>query len=93
MYIIYIIIGIIVVLGLLWTFAAMKAGLFITDRHAAASNPDEEPKDIPGFVRTELIENSAHMPMQEEPEVYARAVLRFFGEDVADRAKRVNGQP
>src|SRR5262245_1620087 len=40
--IMYIIIGIIVALGLLWTFAAMKAGLFITDRHAAASNPNEE---------------------------------------------------
>ena len=38
----YLIIGIIVVLGLLWTFAAMKAGLFITDRHAEASNPAEE---------------------------------------------------
>src|SRR6266542_5153148 len=40
--IMYIIVGIIVALGLLWTFAAIKAGLFITDRHAAASNPHEE---------------------------------------------------
>jgi len=40
--IMYIVIGIIVALGLLWTVAAMKAGLFITDRHAAASNPQEE---------------------------------------------------
>jgi hypothetical protein len=40
--IMYLIIGIIVALGLLWTFAAMKAGLFITDRHTAASNPHEE---------------------------------------------------
>jgi pimeloyl-ACP methyl ester carboxylesterase len=48
-------------------------------------------KDIPGFVRTELLENSAHMPMQEEPEAYTRAVLRFFGEDVANKGKRANG--
>jgi hypothetical protein len=34
-----------VVLGLLWTLAAVKAGLFITDRHAAASNPHEEPME------------------------------------------------
>lgn len=38
-------------------------------------------KDIPGFVRTEWLENSAHMPMQEEPEAYAQALLRFFAED------------
>jgi len=44
-------------------------------------------KDIPGFVRTELLENSAHMPMQEEPEAYARAVLRFFDEDGADKGR------
>src|SRR5262249_53466065 len=37
-------------------------------------------KDIPGFVRIELLENSAHMPMPEEPEAYAREVLRFFVE-------------
>jgi pimeloyl-ACP methyl ester carboxylesterase len=37
-------------------------------------------KDIPGFFHIELLENSAHMPMQEEPSAYARAVLRFFGE-------------
>src|SRR5262245_64078146 len=43
--IMYIIVGIIVALGLLWTFAAMKAGLFITDRHTAASNPHEEPME------------------------------------------------
>jgi 2-hydroxymuconate-semialdehyde hydrolase len=44
-------------------------------------------KDIPGFVRTELLENSAHMPMQEEPEAYARAVLRFFDEDGAGKGR------
>jgi pimeloyl-ACP methyl ester carboxylesterase len=38
-------------------------------------------KDIPGYVRTEWLENSAHMPMQEEPEAYAQALLRFFTED------------
>ncbi len=44
-------------------------------------------KDIPGFIRIELLENSAHMPMQEEPEAYARAVLRFFGEGQGNKAK------
>jgi len=44
-------------------------------------------KDIPGFVRIELLENSAHMPMQEEPEAYARAVLRFFDEGRANKGK------
>ncbi len=39
-------------------------------------------KDIPGYVRTEWLENSAHMPMQEEPEAYAQALLRFFAEDL-----------
>ncbi|MBI3651588.1 MAG: alpha/beta hydrolase [Acidobacteria bacterium] len=38
-------------------------------------------QDIPGFVRLEWLENSAHMPMQEEPEAYAEALLRFFAED------------
>jgi pimeloyl-ACP methyl ester carboxylesterase len=37
--------------------------------------------DIPGVVRIEWLEHSAHMPMQEEPEAYARALLRFFSED------------
>jgi hypothetical protein len=40
--IMYVITGIIVVLGLLWVLAARQAGLFITDRHAFASNPGEE---------------------------------------------------
>ncbi len=44
-------------------------------------------KDIPGFVRIELLENSAHMPMQEEPEAYAQAVLRFFDEGRANKGK------
>jgi hypothetical protein len=33
------------------------------------------------------------MPMQEEPEAYARAVLRFFDEDVADKGKRASERP
>jgi pimeloyl-ACP methyl ester carboxylesterase len=36
--------------------------------------------DIPGTVRIEWLENSAHMPMQEEPERYASALLGFLGE-------------
>ena len=39
--------------------------------------------DIPGTVRVELLEDSAHMPMQEEPERYAAAVLGFLDEVVA----------
>ena len=40
-------------------------------------------KDIPGVVRIEWLEQSAHLPMQEEPEAYAGALLRFFSEDGA----------
>jgi pimeloyl-ACP methyl ester carboxylesterase len=36
--------------------------------------------DIPGTVRIEWLEESAHMPMQEEPERYASAVLAFLRE-------------
>jgi len=39
--------------------------------------------DIPGTVRIEWLEHSAHMPMQEEPERYAAAVLGFLEEVVA----------
>ncbi|MFQ5697126.1 MAG: alpha/beta fold hydrolase [Myxococcota bacterium] len=36
--------------------------------------------DIPGSVRIDWFERSAHMPMEEEPEAYGAALLRFFGE-------------
>jgi pimeloyl-ACP methyl ester carboxylesterase len=36
--------------------------------------------DIPGVVRIEWLENSAHLPMLEEPEAYAQAVERFVSE-------------
>jgi len=36
--------------------------------------------DIPGVVRIEWLENSAHLPMFEEPQAYADAVERFFSE-------------
>jgi pimeloyl-ACP methyl ester carboxylesterase len=39
--------------------------------------------DIPGTVRIEWFDHSAHMPMQEEPEHYAGAALGFFNEVVA----------
>jgi pimeloyl-ACP methyl ester carboxylesterase len=39
--------------------------------------------DIPGTLRVEWLEHSAHMPMQEEPERYADAVLGFLDEVVA----------
>lgn len=42
-------------------------------------------QDIPGVVRTEWLEHSAHLPMQEEPDAYAQALLRFFAEDTTER--------
>jgi pimeloyl-ACP methyl ester carboxylesterase len=39
--------------------------------------------DIPGVLRIEWLEHSAHMPMQEEPDRYASAVLGFLDEVVA----------
>ncbi len=38
-------------------------------------------KDIPGVVRIQWMENSAHLPMLEEPEAYAAALTQFFSED------------
>jgi pimeloyl-ACP methyl ester carboxylesterase len=40
-------------------------------------------RDIPGTLRIEWLEDSAHMPMQEEPERYTGAVLDFLDEVVA----------
>jgi pimeloyl-ACP methyl ester carboxylesterase len=34
--------------------------------------------DIPGVVRTEWLENSAHLPMLEEPDAYAQAIDKFL---------------
>ena len=39
--------------------------------------------DIPGTVRIEWLEHSAHMPMQEEPERYTSALLGFLDEVAA----------
>ena len=39
--------------------------------------------DIPGTVRIEWLEHSAHMPMQEEPDRYVTALLRFLDEVAA----------
>ena len=38
-------------------------------------------KDIPGATRLQWMENSAHLPMLEEPEAYAAALMQFFAED------------
>jgi pimeloyl-ACP methyl ester carboxylesterase len=37
-------------------------------------------KDIPGVVRIEWMEESGHLPMIEEPERYAQAVMSFIAE-------------
>ena len=37
-------------------------------------------RDIPGVVRIEWLENSAHLPMLEEPEAYAQAIDKFLSE-------------
>jgi pimeloyl-ACP methyl ester carboxylesterase len=48
-------------------------------------------RDIPGVVRVEWMENSAHLPMLEEPERYAEALMRFFSEDDRPRNKAAEG--
>jgi len=40
-------------------------------------------RDIPGTLRIEWLEHSAHMPMQEESDRYASAVLGFLDDVVA----------
>jgi pimeloyl-ACP methyl ester carboxylesterase len=37
--------------------------------------------DIPGTVGVTYLEESAHMPFQEEPEAYSEALLAFLGAD------------
>jgi pimeloyl-ACP methyl ester carboxylesterase len=57
--------------------------LLLWGRHDSNFGPtiaERLARDIPGVVRTEWLEDSAHMPMQEEPEAYAGALLRFFAE-------------
>jgi pimeloyl-ACP methyl ester carboxylesterase len=44
--------------------------------------------DIPGVVGIEYLEESAHMPFQEEPEAYNAAVLRFLGASEDELAER-----
>lgn len=45
-------------------------------------------RDIPGFVRIEWLENSAHLPMLEEPDAYAQAVEKF----VSSSAEQLQAQ-
>ena len=40
-------------------------------------------EDIPGVVRLEVVEGSAHLPMLEQPGSYGTALLRFLG-DIRD---------
>ena len=47
--------------------------------------------DIPGTVGIEYLENSAHMPFQEEPERYGAAVLRFLNADSTNLEKKREG--
>lgn len=53
--------------------------------------------DIPGVVRVEWLENSGHLPMLEEPERYAGAVISFIAEQETARAvagaKSMNSSP
>ena len=44
--------------------------------------------DIPGVVGVEYLEDSAHMPFQEEPEVYNAALLRFLGATAGELSQR-----
>jgi pimeloyl-ACP methyl ester carboxylesterase len=43
-------------------------------------------RDIPGTRRIEWLEESAHMPMHEQPVEYERALLRFWDEVAAGEA-------
>jgi pimeloyl-ACP methyl ester carboxylesterase len=44
--------------------------------------------DIPGVVGVEYLEESAHMPFQEEPEAYNAALLRFLDATDGELAQR-----
>jgi len=54
---------------LLWGKSDTNFGPAIAERLA---------RDIPGAVGVEWLENSAHLPMLEEPEAYAEALGRFL---------------
>ncbi len=56
---------------LVWGTQDHNFGLPIAERLA---------RDIPGVRGLHRLERSAHMPMQEEPDAYARAVLAFLDE-------------
>jgi pimeloyl-ACP methyl ester carboxylesterase len=45
-------------------------------------------RDIPGTVGVEYLDQSAHMPFQEEPEAYNAALLRFLAAADAELAER-----
>lgn len=65
---------------ILWGRADTNFGPTIAERLAA---------DIPGVVGIEYLEESAHMPFQEEPEAYNAALVRFLGasdEALAERS-------
>ncbi len=64
---------------LLWGEKDKNFGMEIAEKLA---------KDIPGYVRTEKLEKSAHLPMLEEPKLYSEAVKRFFQETNNDSGKR-----
>ena len=54
---------------LLWGGKDVNFGLNIASRLE---------KDIPGVVRLEVLEKSAHLPMLEQPQSYGTAVLKFL---------------
>lgn len=63
-------------------------------RPTAADDPHFGPKwgerlyrDIPGAVRLELLENTGHLLMEEQPEKYAALIDAFLSEPIADLAK------
>lgn len=49
-------------------------------------------RDIPGTRRIEWLEESAHMPMHEQPAEYADALLRFWDEVAAGEAASDKGE-
>ena len=61
----------------------IRPTLLLWGRHDSNFGPaiaERLARDIPGVVRVEWLDNSAHLPMQEEPEAYAAALLRFLAE-------------
>jgi pimeloyl-ACP methyl ester carboxylesterase len=67
---------------ILWGKVDTNFGPAIAERLAA---------DIPGVVGIEYLEQSAHMPFQEEPEAYNDALMRFLGATDAELAQRRAG--